>query len=215
MPYGMLPEVEVTIDGQLKLQPAFPVVIVAPPKQALLRLPTSVELLEYLSAQRSTMTDLGRGKTKYADIPNPKADRKLFDAIRIDKTGEEFDDAEALYAIGLITRLRISDCTRDGQNYVVGLDTLFGSTVHTVRMPWRKEMVEYQRAVDDPVSLPHGVEQHRFPPEVPVKLYDKIVQSATGYSDGDNAVPPHHKRAVINSVMEAMSLLDPGFDPNS
>ena len=216
--YGELPEIETVDGGKVR---AFPCLITHPEKQCLLRLPTSAELMDYLGSQRSLMRDLGRGKSKYEEVPNPRADRKLFDALRLDKNGEEFDDAEALYAIGLITRIRVADCTRDGQQYIVSLYTLFGPTIHTVNGPWRKDMVEYSRTVDDPVTLPHGVEQHRFPPEVPCKLYDKILVSVTGYTDTGNGsvltnvVPPHHKRAVVNAVMEALSLLDPSLDPNS
>lgn len=192
---------------------------------AILRLPTTDELLSYLAAQRSLYRDLGRRTGESEEVPTPKADQALFRALRLDK-GVEWDDAEALYAIGIITRHRVESCEREGQQYVVKLSTMFGQTTHTVSIPFQKDMAEYRRNVYKPRDLPHNLEERRFPPEVPVKLYDKIVVAQSGYAPGGglditkhgtltDAVPPHHKRAVIAELMSALTLLDPSLDPNS
>jgi len=215
--YGELPSI--LIDG-VKGN-GYPIELQQPAKFCILRLPTSDELLTYLSAQRSLYRDLGRRTGESEDVPTPKADQALFRAIRLDKIDavaqqpvDDWDDAEALYAIGIITRLRIDSCERDGQQYVIVLSTLFGATTHTVTIPFQRDMAEYRRNVYKPRDMPHNLEERRFPPEVPCKLYDKIVVSAEGYANG-TATPPHHKRAVIGELMSALALLDPSLSPNS
>lgn len=211
MPYGELQEIT---DKSGEIRRGYPIVIQNPQKTALVRLPTSPEILVYLAAQRSLYRDLGRRMGEGEDVPNPKADLTLFSAIRLDKDGLEFDDAEAGYAIELLLRCAVIRCERVGSHYEIALGTIFGLTVHTVSIPFRKDMAEYRRDMYKPRDLPHGLEERRFPPDVPVKLYDKIAQSATGYYDGIE-IPPHHKRAVVIEVVNAIALLDPAIDPNS
>lgn len=217
--YGELPVIETTTPGETIR--GFPVRILSPEKTAVLRLPTSAELLVYMAAQRSIYRDLGRQMGEGEEVPTPKADLALFKAIRIDTGDSEFDEAEALYAIGLITKHKVTSCERDGQAYVVKVATMFGETAHTVSIPFQKDLAEYRRNVYRARDMPNGIEERRFPPDVPVKLYDKIVQDAAGYLDTikGNAesflsVPPHHKRTVVQSVLSALALLDPGLDPN-
>lgn len=217
--YGDLPPIQLT--GSSETINGFPVLIESTPtgpKTAVLRLPTTDELLDYLRVQKSRYKDLGRRKSESEEIPNPKADQKLFRSIRLD-SGPEFDDAEAARAIGLITRHRVTDCTRDGDSYIITVSTPFGSTTHTVRMPYESERAEYFRSFLKETDLPHGITERRFPPDVPVKLYDKIVLTADGYQSVFDSpakvVPPHHKRSVINELFSTLAALDPDLDPNS
>lgn len=212
--YGELPEVQLPDGSTVR---GYQISIPAPPKSAVVRLPTSAELLTYLAAQRSLYKDLGRRMGEPQDVPTPKADQALFRAIRLDTPADEsqeFDDAEALYAIGLITRHRIDGCERDGQSYIISLATMFGVTKHTVSIPFQKDIAEYRRHVYYSRDLPHGIEERRFPPEVPVKLYDAVKTSVEGYAPGTD-VPPHHKRAVVAELLASLASLDPSLDPNS
>jgi len=168
-----------------------------------------------MSGSKTLYRDLGRRKGEQEDVPNPAADIKLFKAIRIDKDGEEFDEFEALYAIGVITTHRVTECVRDGQEYMIKLVTLFGDTTHRVRIPYQKEIADYRRTMYKVRDMPHGVEERTFPPQAPVKLYDAVIQEANGYLMGIGGVPPHHKRAIVSELMTAITLLDPDIDPNS
>jgi hypothetical protein len=218
--YGELPEIETT--GGQKVH-GWPVKILNPEKVAVLRLPANDELLAYLTAQRSLYRDLGRRQGESEEVPTPAADLKLFTAIRIDKDGEPFDEAEALYAIGILTRWKVNSCERDGATFVVKIGTVFGETTHVVNIPFQKDLAEYRRFVYKSRDIGNGLEERRFPPEVPVKLYDKIVEYVEGYigtqmgsgPEFKQAIPPHHKRAVVMEVVQALSLLDPSLDPNS
>lgn len=225
--YGELPVVETSTGDKV---PALVVTIQNPSKFCLLRLPTSAEILTHASSLRSLYRDLGRRRGESQDIPNPEADRKLFESVRLDKSGAEFDEAEVGYALGILTRHRSDGYERDGENFRITLTTLWGKTVHLCRVPFQKEMAQYQRNVYKPRDLPHGVEERRFPPEVPCELYDAVVISINGYCEPVAAgegkevtdlarakalVPPHHKRSVAGELASALIDLDPSLDPNS
>ncbi len=213
--YGELPEIQ-TSDG--KTVRGYPVQIHNPQKVAVVRLPTNTELMIYLAAQRSRYRNLGRRTGEAIPVVTPKADQDLFRAIRLDN-GEPWEDAEAAKALNIITQLRVVDCERDGQEYRIKLKTLFGDTEHVVSIPFEQDLAEYQRNVVPSRDLGRGLEERRFPPEVPCKLYDKILVSAIGYTAGatKDTVPPNHKRVVIAELLAALDDLDPVLDtdPNS
>jgi hypothetical protein len=169
-------------------------------------------MMEYLGAQKQVYVDLGRGRGKYQPTSSPEAELKLLRAIRIDK-GKEFDEAEAEYAVDLITKCAATSCERAGQNYIITVKTVFGPTTHTLRIPYRKEMAEYTRTFFDQRQLPHGVEERRFPPSVSCNLYDKVKVATDGYAAGTE-VPPHHKRSAIYELVSTVNSQDPTFDPN-
>ncbi len=254
--FGELPEIDTNTPG-VKVR-GFPVHIEASPvgpKLALLRLPTADEEVKYFSAQRTIYRDLGRGMGEWEDTPTPKADLTLFRALRVnthngresDEPSEagDFDEAEAKYALSLLFRCLVTSCEREGDSYTVALRTMFGSTTHTLRLPYHSERLEYSNTVIRSRDMPHNITERRMPIEAPVKLYDRIVRAVDGYfskkcadarggpdsvligSASDlhgrigradpeiEVVPPHHKRAVVYALMSDLALLDPGLDPNS
>lgn len=220
--YGDLPELK--LEGSDDTVAAFPILIESSPtgpKTAAVRLPTTDEMFAYLLVQRSILRDLGRRQSDSEEVLNPKADLKLFDSIRLDRgdSSKPFDAAEAARAIGMVTRHRVTDCSRDGEGYRITLSTLFGPTTHEVRIPYEAEKAEYTRTFMKERDLPYGVAERRFPPDPYIKLYDLIIQSVSGYSDQHNTpakvVPPHHKRSVVNELLVTLNALDPDLDPNS
>lgn len=215
--YGELPILETSTGSKV---PGFPVQILNPHKTAVLRLPTTDELMTYMQAQRELYRDLGRRKGQAEPVSTPAADQRLFRAIRIDAGPDsiDFDDAEALRAIQLLLKQQIASCERAGDTYIISLDTIFGKVTHTVSIPFEADAFTYRRGMYRSIDLPHGVEERRFPPEAPVTLYDKVFVSAEGYTSefaSLKSIPPHHKRAVVLELMSALAALDPSFDPNS
>lgn len=228
--YGILPELKTTTGQMVN---GYPIVIHNPEKVAVVRLPTSDELIAYLSSQRTIITDLGSGKTRSESALTPSANSRLFRAIRLDKEGPEFDDAEMQKALGLITLHCLISCDRVGQTYVVKISTLFddkdadtGENIpitHTVSIPFEKDVAEYRRGALVETSLRDNKTEQRFPVESAITLYNKIVQRIDGYYLPPDApllvdkgtVPPHHKKTVVNAVMSAFLDLNPSLDPNS
>jgi hypothetical protein len=188
-----------------------------PPKTAHLRLPTNQEILDRLDQQKSIRRTIGRRKSRTEFVPNAKADLDLFNRIRLDKDGPEFDEFEAGNAISKLTYCDVTDCERVGDEYRVTLKTPFGATVHTVRIPTQRDITIYRRTVVSSIDLPHGHEELRYRIEPAVALYDSVVTAIEGYIDAfkPTDVPPHHKSAVVVELVQAIDDLDPALDPNS
>lgn len=188
-----------------------------PPKTAQLRLPTNEEMLERLDQQRSIRRTIGRRKSQTEFVPNLKADLDLFNTIRLDKDGAEFDEFEAGNAISKLSFCEVTDCQRAGDEYRVTLRTPFGDTVHMVKIPTQRDITVYRRTVVSSTDLPHGQEELRYRIEPAVDLYDSVVTKIEGYAAPIKPVdvPPHHKSAVVVELVQAIDDLDPALDPNS
>jgi hypothetical protein len=213
MLYGELPTVDQESGDSLK---GVTVKVANPPKTAVLGLPTSDQMIARLSAQKSIRRPLGRRKSQTEYIPNMKADLTLFNAIRQDKNGIEFDEFEAANAISKLTYCEVTDCERAGDGYKVTLKTPFGETIHTLGIPTLRDVSFYRKAVVASTDLAHGQEELRYRIEPAVTLYDSIAQKIEGYTPSFKTadVPPHHKSAAVVEVVQAMEELDPSFDPN-
>jgi hypothetical protein len=221
-----------------RMIPAVPIVIQNPRKFACLRLPTAEEISAYTASIRQLIRRIGRRQSEDQDVPNHEAERRLFDAVRVDKNGDEFDESEMRYAINLVLRHDVVDCQRDGDQYFVTITTLWGNTLHICRMPYTRELQTYREGVIKSRELPHNIEERRFPPEVPAKFYDEIVTAVEGYAPRFNVptgstngnshrlegaelkailpqIPPHHKRSVAGEVSSALYDLDPQLDPSA
>lgn len=188
-----------------------------PPKTAMVRLPTSQEMLDRLAQQKSIRRTIGRRKSQTEFVPNPKADLDLFNQIRLDKGGAEFDEFEAGNAVSKLTYCEVTDCQRAGDEYQVTLKTPFGTTVHTVKIPTQRDITVYRRTVVSSTDLPHGQEELRYRIEPAVDLYDSVAGKIEGYAESFKPadVPPHHKSAVTVELVQAINDLDPALDPNS
>ncbi len=211
MLYGEVPEI--TVDEQALNGWQFRVH--NPEKTAVLRLPSAREMYDRLAQQTSIRRMLGRRKSTTDFLPNPKADLALFTAIRQDQ-GEAFDADEAAAAIGRLTRVEVTDCTREGDQYRITLKTPFGDTVHWLSIPLVPAIMQYRRTALVSVDLPHNQEQLKYPPEPPVTLYDGAFKKVEGYAESFKLadIPPHHKSAVVVELVQAVDELDADFNPN-
>ena len=187
-----------------------------PPKTALVRLPTSAEMIERINRQKTIRNSIGRGKWQSDLVPNPEADLKLFEALRLDKDGEKFSAAECRAAILKFTAADVLSSERVVEGYVITLRTPFGDLSHTVREPFEDEMFEYGRTNFASTDLRHGREELAWRADAAVKLYDLVFKSAEGYAAGYD-VPAHHKFAVAGELAQAVAELDPQIElgPNS
>jgi hypothetical protein len=203
--YGSIPEQGITIK------------VPNPPKAARVRLPTSDEMLGRLAQQKSIRRTIGRRKSQTEFVPNLKADLTLFNQIRLDKDGPEFDEFEAGNAVSKLTFCEVTDCERVGDEYRITLKTPFGDTTHTMKIPTQRDVTVYRRTVVSATDLPHGQEELRYRVEPAIDLYNSVVTSIDGYADGYKPadVPPHHKSAVAVELVQAIDDMDPSLDPNS
>lgn len=214
MLYGNLPDVKLP-DGTVAK--GVTVRVPNPPKAAVLRLPTSEEMLIRLESQKSIRRSIGRRKSQTEFIPNPKADMDLFNKIRVDKTGPEFDEYEAATAVSKLTYCEVIDCQETDAEYRVTLKTPFGEVVHALGKPSEKDLFIYRRSVLSSVDLPHGQEELKYRTEPAIALYGSVVKKTEGYAEGIQPadVPPHHKSAVIVELAQSSAEIDLAIDPNS
>lgn len=178
---------------------------------AILRLPSSLEMISRINSQRTIKTNLGRRNAMTETVPNTKNDLSMFAAIRV--AGDDFDEFQARRAITQLTDVEVYDCQREGDRYKVTLKTKFGTHEHIVKIPSDKDLYFYRRGVIAAIELPHNREELRYHAEAGVELYDKCADSSTGYVDGVE-VPAHHKFAVAGELSQACTF-DDDFDPNS
>ncbi len=213
MAYGNLSSVHLATGDVLGITIRVP----NPPKTAVVRLPTNEEMIERLQCQKSIRRTLGRRKSQTEFVPNPKADLDLFNRIRLDSDGVEFDEYEAQNAISKLTYSEVTNCERSGEHYDIKLQTPFGDTVHHVKIPMQRDVMIYRRTVVSSIDLPHGQEELRYRIEPAVELYNAVAAGIIGYAAGWTCaeVPPHHKSAVVVELVQAIDDLDPAIDPNS
>jgi len=214
MLYGNLPDVKLADDTVVK---GVTVRVPNPLKSAVLRLPTSEEMLIRLESQKSIRRNIGRRKSQTEFIPNPKADLDLFNKIRLDKNGDDFDEYEAATAVSKLTYCEVIDCQETDAEYRVTLKTPFGEVVHTLAKPSEKDLFIYRRSVLSSTDLPHGQEELRYRIEPAIALYGSVAKKVEGYAEGIDKldVPAHHKSAVIVELAQSSAEIDLAIDPNS
>jgi hypothetical protein len=214
MLYGELPEI--TLPNGEKAS-GIRVSVPNPPKVAFLGLPTNDQMVERLDAQKSIRRSLGRRKSQTEYTPNTKADLALFQKIRLDKDGPEFDEYEAAQTLSKLTSAEVTGCDRDGEQYIVTLKTPFGEVKHSLNIPMQRDLQQYRRSVVSSVDLPHGVEELRFKISPAIDLYKAVVAKIEGYAPSftPDDVPPHHKSAAVVELVNAIEELDLALDPNS
>ena len=203
--YGSIPE------GGFVIQ------VLNPPKTARVRLPNPGEILGRLAQQKSIRRTLGRRKSQTDTVPNPKADLVLFNQIRLDKDGPELDEFEAGNAVSKLTSAMVTECERDGDEYRITVQTPFGDTIHTLKIPTQRGIAVYRRTVLSATDLPHGQEELRYRIDPAVELYNSVASKFEGYIDSYKLedIPPNHKSAAVIELVNAIDDLDPAFDPNS
>ena len=173
--YGQLNKIK-TVDGQ-EVE-GYPYQVLNPEKLCVMRLPTSDELMRYLAAQRTIITDLGMNRTTGEDKLTPRADKVLFDAIRLDKNGEEMDEAEIAGALARITRHSLVSCVRQEDGYLVSISTPFDDkddsddhipATHLLSIPIVSDQRQYRLFVVRTINLPDNMTEQSFAtPQIPV-----------------------------------------------
>ena len=176
----------------------------------------SQQILDRLAQQKSIRRNLGRRKSQTDFVPNLNADLTLFNQVRLDKDGPEWDEYEASAAIAGLTFCDVTGCERAGDVYKISLKTRFGDTVHSMRIPTQRDITVYRRMVVSATDLPHGQEELRYRIDPAVELYDALVSKIEGYAASFKGadVPPNHKSAVVVELVNAIDDLDPLIDPN-
>lgn len=123
--------------------------------------PTDEQLVQRMAKSKTQVRSIGRGKTVTESNGNEKIDLDLFNKI---KTAEstDLDEYEAARVINRLTRVEVLEAQREGNQYTVTLDVPGGQTIHTVRMPSAKQVMNYKRAVVSVIDGRRGAQEIRL-----------------------------------------------------
>jgi len=178
-------------------------------KTVLVRFPTDEEWIERQKSRRTIIRQLGRGMTETDVRGGEEADAALLASIRVGE-GPELDPYEAARVIDRIGQADVEDVRREANSYRVALRVPGGETVHLLKMPTQRQIMEYRRSFVRLVDLPYGHQELRINMAAAGALYDELAEAAEGYA---GAVPIVHKVPVLQAVIQELEMeIDGGAD---
>jgi hypothetical protein len=169
------------------------------------RFPTDEEWIERQRRRKIIIKHLGRG-TSETTIPNDEeVDAALFAKIRLDD-GDELDVYEASRIIEQLSQAEVDDVVPEAGAFRVLLRVPGGTTVHLLRMPSAKDVIEYRRGFARILDLPFNRQELTVNLAAAGALYQKLCQTREGYAD---AVPIIHQAVAVKAAIDA---LEAGFE---
>jgi hypothetical protein len=169
-------------------------------KAVTVRFPTDNELSERVQRMKTVVRSLGRGKSVTEPQANEKNDLDLFHKLFVE--GSELDEYEASNLISRLTRCKVSDSRREGNQFTVALTVPGANTTHTLRIPSAKQVQQYSRQVVSVIEGRHGLQEMKLNLGASGDLYDALLISSEGYAGG---VPISHKSEVVAEVIALLN----------
>ncbi len=169
-------------------------------KKVAVRFPSDEELVQRTAKSKTLVRSIGRGKTITESLGNEKNDLDLYEKIRLDGSAD-LDEFEATRVVNRLVRAEVTDSQREGAQFSVTLDVPGGQTVHVVRMPSAKQVIQYRRAAVHVIDGRRGAQEIRLNLQAAGELYDTLFVSSEGYTD---ATPITHKQAAIGEIMSVL-----------
>lgn len=179
-------------------------------KRCSVRFPADQEWCDRARKQKLIRRDLGRGKSQYDPMRAKAIDQALFDRIRQDADGPEFDQHEASYVIERLDRAIVQDIQRAGNEYTVELKVTGAITTHVLRIPSQKQVDDYGDASAPPPIHGERTTELRVFLEPAGPLYDALLVRNEGY---DGSVPIIHKLAATSAMLRDISARMEEDDP--
>jgi len=169
------------------------------------RFPNDEEWIERQRRRKIIIKHLGRG-TSETTIPNAEeVDAALLAKIRLDD-GDELDAYEASRIIEQLGQAEVDDVVAEGGAFRVVLRVPGGTTVHVLRMPSAKDVIEYRRNFARILDLPFNRQELTVNLAAAGMLYQKLCQTSEGYA---GAVPIIHQAVAVKAAIDA---LEAGFE---
>lgn len=174
------------------------------PKVCRVRFPTDEEWCNRARKQRTIRRSIGRGQTITETPDAQKATCELFEKIRIDADGQEFDSVDSCRVIEKLERCDVLSVDRCGDTYQVKLSVPGGEVSHVVRLPLQKDVLDYGRSsVRRQDGRRESISTVSLEPGR--AFYDRIFVSAEGYEgEAPASIPIIHKDTVLVEVITAM-----------
>ncbi len=180
-------------------------------KRCSLAWPTDEQWAARARQQLTIRRSLGRDATKTDVRGSEEADSQLFDAIRIDKDGPEFDDAEKSRAIGQLEMARVIEVERSKGNYRIALKVPGAVVIHELKVPTQRQVMDFGRAAVHTTGRRNSVET-RVDLQPSAQLWDKLKVSVEGYA---SEVPIIHKDVTLTEVLMQIQMETEDDDPEA
>lgn len=170
-------------------------------KQCILRFPDDDELCDRSRKHRLVRRPVGRGIT--TDVPDvEKTEFELFQKLRADADGPEFDEYEAAEALEYLTDTEVIDSQPEdgGQLFVEMRVGCIFTVSHVLRLPARAVMTKFRRRSMTDVSYGNR-EEITISLEPGGEFYDACHVRHAGYAGAElSAIPIIHKHAAALQV---------------
>lgn len=182
-------------------------------KSCTVKYPTDADWCERTRNRKSVRQNMGRGKSRPVPIRSDDADLRLFERLRLDSGGAEFDASDAAAVIGKLDDCGVVEISREQGRFRMVLELGLRDratkeqirTVHFLRCPSKREQFNHERQSVDVVDGGR-MREIRVALEPSGELYDKLVERTEGYAAA--GVPVNHKFAVVFELMEEISRLE-------
>jgi hypothetical protein len=166
-----------------------------------LRFPTDAEWIDRQKQRKIVTKDLGRGMSETIMPYSGEYDLDLVGKLRTDQEGPSIDRYEATKILDQLGRCDVEEVTEEGGSFRVCTRVPGGTTVHILRMPSAKDMMQHRRAYCRSLDMPYNQRQMTVNLAAGGKTYSKLEPKSEGYG---SPVPIIHQAAAVNAAIAAM-----------
>ncbi len=170
-----------------------------PKKAAKLRFPSDEQFIKRLRAVKTRIRRFRNGESESTVDGLEEVDFALFGALRAEgDSGEEFEDAEASFAIEQMTQAEVVDAeeTDDG-GIAITLHTPWGEVKHVLKMPTRKQLSKWSKNRNSLRDGRFNTWTVKRNPAVDLEFYKELSDKTEGYA---GAPPLFHMIPVVEAV---------------
>jgi hypothetical protein len=181
----------------------FPIFIQTPEgaKKILVRYPTDEEFASWRRKKKVVQKDLGRRAFQIEASKPSREDLELATALRKDENSPAIDEAEAASILARLAECEVENQPeREGSAFRIAMKVMRKhDVVHTLRVPWVKEITNYERMRSSVVIGAYGTQEIRINYNAGAELYDLLKMKVEGYT---GEVPICHKAEAVNVLLQ-------------
>ena len=169
-------------------------------KTVRVRFPSDEEWIDRQRRRKAIIKQLGRGMSETTVANGEDVDAAMVAKIRSEET-PEIDPFEAMKVIEQLAQADVDDVVPEGDSFRITLRVLGATTIHLLKMPSQKDVVDHRRAFARVLDLPYGRQELRINIAPVAALYKKLVTSAEGYA---GEVPIIHQAVAVKAAIDAL-----------
>jgi hypothetical protein len=169
-------------------------------KAVRVRFPSDEEWTERQRRRKVIVKHLGRGISETTVANGEDADAALLARIRAEET-PEVDPFEASRIIEQLSQADVDEVLQEGETFRVTTRVLGGTTVHLLRMPSAKDVIDYRRGFARVLDLPYNKQELTINLAAAGALYKKLVTATEGCA---GEAPIIHQAVAVKAAIDAL-----------